>query len=90
LADGVGTVDSIDIGGGFPVAYPPDAEDFDLAAYRSGREEIRAAYPRFALVVEPGRYLVAESGVLLLRATQVVENDGVRRVGCDAGMNALA
>lgn len=90
LADGVGTVDSIDIGGGLPVAYTPDAEDFDLAAYRAGLEEIRAAYPRFALVVEPGRYLVAESGVLLLRATQVVEKDGVRRVGCDAGMNALA
>jgi bifunctional diaminopimelate decarboxylase / aspartate kinase len=90
LADGVGTVDSIDIGGGLPVAYTPDAEDFDLAAYRAGLEDIRAAYPRFALVVEPGRYLVAESGVLLLRATQVVEKDGVRRVGCDAGMNALA
>jgi diaminopimelate decarboxylase/aspartate kinase len=55
-----------------------------------GLEEIRAAYPRFALCVEPGRYLVAECGALLLRATQVVEKDGVLRVGCDAGMNALA
>jgi diaminopimelate decarboxylase/aspartate kinase len=27
--------------------------------------------------------------VLLLRATQVVEKDGVLRIGCDAGMNAL-
>lgn len=90
LADGVGTIESIDIGGGLPVAYTPDAEDFDLAAYRAGLEEIRAAYPRFALIVEPGRFLVAESGVLLLRATQVVEKDGVLRVGCDAGMNALA
>jgi diaminopimelate decarboxylase/aspartate kinase len=34
--------------------------------------------------------MVAECGVLLLHATQVVEKDGVRRVGCDAGMNALA
>jgi diaminopimelate decarboxylase/aspartate kinase len=90
LADGVGTVDTIDIGGGLPVAYTPDSQDFDLAAWRTGLEEIRAAYPRFALAVEPGRYLVAESGALLLRATQVVEKDGVRRVGCDAGMNALA
>jgi diaminopimelate decarboxylase/aspartate kinase len=40
-------------------------------------------------VIEPGRYLVAEGGVLLLGVTQVVENDGVRRVGADAGMNAL-
>jgi len=90
LADGVGTVDTIDIGGGLPVAYAPDSDDFDLAAWRVGLEEIRAAYPRFALCVEPGRYLVAECGALLLRATQVVEKDGVLRVGCDAGMNALA
>ena len=90
MADSVGTVEIIDIGGGLPVAYTPDAEDFDLAAWRAGLDEIRAAYPRFRLAVEPGRYMVAESGVLLLRATQVIEKDGVRRVGCDAGMNALA
>lgn len=90
MADSVGTVEIIDIGGGLPVAYTPDAEDFDLAAWRAGLEEIRAAYPRFKLAVEPGRFLVAESGALLLHATQVVEKDGVLRVGCDAGMNALA
>jgi len=90
MADGVGTVETIDIGGGLPVAYTPDAEDFNLATWRAGLDEIRAAYPRYRLAVEPGRYMVAESGVLLLRATQVVEKDGVRRIGCDAGMNALA
>jgi bifunctional diaminopimelate decarboxylase / aspartate kinase len=89
LADGIGTVETIDIGGGLPVAYTPDSQDFDLVAWRAGLEEIRAAYPRFALAVEPGRYLVAESGALLLRVTQVVEKDGVHRIGCDAGMNAL-
>jgi diaminopimelate decarboxylase/aspartate kinase len=90
LADSVGTIETIDIGGGLPIAYTPDAEPFDLAAWRAGLDEIRAAYPRFALAVEPGRFLVAECGALLLHATQVVEKDGVRRVGCDAGMNALA
>lgn len=89
LADSIGTVETIDIGGGLPIAYTPDAQDFDLGAWRAGLEEIKAAYPRFALAIEPGRYLVAECGVLLLRATQVIEKDGVRRVGCDAGMNAL-
>jgi bifunctional diaminopimelate decarboxylase / aspartate kinase len=90
MADSVGTVETIDIGGGLPVAYTPDAEDFDLATWRAGLDEIRAAYPRFKLAIEPGRYMVAESGVLLLHATQVIEKDGVRRIGCDAGMNALA
>jgi bifunctional diaminopimelate decarboxylase / aspartate kinase len=89
LADGIGTVETIDIGGGLPVPYAPDAAPFDIEAWAAGLAEVKAAYPRFALAVEPGRYLVAESGVLLLRATQVVEKDGVRRVGADAGMNAI-
>jgi diaminopimelate decarboxylase/aspartate kinase len=34
---------------------------------------IKAAWPQYALWIEPGRYLVAESGVLLARVTQVNE-----------------
>ncbi|MFC5577459.1 bifunctional aspartate kinase/diaminopimelate decarboxylase [Lysobacter niabensis] len=89
LADNVGTIETIDIGGGLPIPYTPDAQAFDLVAWREGLDEIKAAYPRYGLVIEPGRYLVAEAGVLLLEVTQVVEKDGVRRIGCDAGMNAL-
>ena len=88
-ADGIGTVEVIDIGGGLPIPYKPDGKVFDIAAWSEGLSEIKAAYPRFQLAIEPGRYMVAESGVLLLHVTQVVEKDGVRRVGGDAGMNAL-
>ncbi len=84
LADNVGTIETIDIGGGLPIPYTPDAQDFDLTLWREGLDEIKAAYPRYGLVIEPGRYLVAEAGVLLLGVTQVVEKDGVLRVGCDA------
>jgi diaminopimelate decarboxylase/aspartate kinase len=89
LADSVETIETIDIGGGLPIPYTPEAQVFDLALWRDGLDEIKAAYPRYGLVVEPGRYLVAESGALLLTVTQVVEKDGVRRIGCDGGMNAL-
>ncbi|MFZ2752122.1 MAG: bifunctional aspartate kinase/diaminopimelate decarboxylase [Lysobacteraceae bacterium] len=89
LAEQIGTVDTLDIGGGLPVPYTPDAPPFDVAAWRAGLDEIKAAFPGFRLAVEPGRYLVAEAGVLLLRATQVIEKDGVRRIGLDGGMNAL-
>ncbi|UNK50669.1 bifunctional aspartate kinase/diaminopimelate decarboxylase [Lysobacter sp. S4-A87] len=89
LADSVGTIETIDIGGGLPIPYTPESPEFDLAQWRSGLEEIKSAYPRYGLVIEPGRYLVAESGVLLLAVTQVIEKDGVLRIGCDAGMNAL-
>ena len=89
LAESLGNVEWIDVGGGLPVPYTPDAPRFDLEAWAAGLAEIKAAYPRYRLAIEPGRWLVAEAGVLLLTATQVVEKDGVRRVGADAGMNAL-
>ncbi len=89
FADSVGTVDTIDIGGGLPIPYKPDTQAFDLDAWAAGLAEIKAAYPRYALAIEPGRYLVAECGVLLLQVTQVVDKQGIRRVGLDGGMNAL-
>ena len=89
FADAVGTVDTIDIGGGLPIPYKPDAEPFDLQAWGEGLAGIKAAYPRYALAIEPGRYLVAEAGVVLAHVTQVVEKQGVHRVGLDAGMHTL-
>src|SRR5690606_32451559 len=89
VADGIGTVDTIDIGGGLTIPYKPGDEPFDLALWAEGLAEIKAAWPRYRLAIEPGRFMVAESGALLLRVTQVVEKQGIRRVGLDAGMNAL-
>jgi len=85
----IGSVETIDIGGGLPIPYSADDEPFDLDAWAVGLAEVKAVHPAFRLAIEPGRYLVAESGVLLARATQVVEKDGIRRVGLDAGMNTL-
>ena len=85
----IGTVATLDIGGGLPIPYSADDEPFDLDAWAASLAEVRAVHPAFGLVIEPGRFLVAESGVLLARATQVIEKDGVLRVGLDAGMNAL-
>ncbi|HTD28751.1 MAG TPA: diaminopimelate decarboxylase, partial [Xanthomonadaceae bacterium] len=89
VADEIGTVATIDVGGGLGIPYEPDATPFDLAAYGRALAAIKAAYPQYGLWVEPGRWLVAESGVLLARATQIVEKSGVRRLGLDAGMHTL-
>jgi diaminopimelate decarboxylase/aspartate kinase len=89
LADGIGTVSVIDVGGGLGVAGEPDAEPFDLEGYGRLLAEAKAAWPQYALWIEPGRYLVAEAGVLLLSVTQVVSKQGLRRIGADGGMNAL-
>lgn len=85
----IGSVETIDIGGGLPIPYSEDDEPFDLDGYAAGLAEMKQVHPAFRIAIEPGRFLVAESGVLLARATQVIEKDGVRRVGLDAGMNAL-
>jgi diaminopimelate decarboxylase/aspartate kinase len=89
IADQIGTIESIDIGGGLPIPYTAEDEPFDLDAWGEGLAEIKTAYPAYKLTIEPGRYLVAESGVLLSQVTQVVEKQGVRRVGGDAGMHTL-
>jgi len=89
LADAIGTVDTIDIGGGLTIPYTPDAAPFDLAQWAQGLADIKQAWPRYQLAIEPGRYLVAEAGVLLLHVTQIVNKQGICRVGVNAGMNAL-
>lgn len=85
----IGTVETIDIGGGLPIPYSDDDEPFDLDGYAEGLAEMKRVHPAFRIAIEPGRFIVAESGVLLAHANQVIEKDGVRRVGLDAGMHTL-
>ena len=89
LAERIGTVSAIDVGGGLGVPYEPDGDAFDVSAFAQAMAQIKSVWPQYALWIEPGRYLVAEAGVLLTRVTQVSSKLGVRRVGADAGMNAL-
>ncbi len=87
----------IDFGGGLGIPYKPDDGPIDLA--RVGAEvsrlmaEFCAAYGRpLELRLEPGRFLVAESGTLLTTVTSVKTNpgpDGRTFAGCDSGFNHL-
>jgi bifunctional diaminopimelate decarboxylase / aspartate kinase len=89
IADRIGTVESIDVGGGLSVPYKPEDKSFDLHAYADVLQNIKTRYPHYQCWVEPGRFMVAECGVLLCHVTQVQHKQGVRRIGLDAGMNAL-
>ena len=89
VADSLGSVEVLDVGGGLGVSYEPGSDRFDLAGYAAMLAEMKQTFPQYRLWVEPGRYLVAEAGVLLARITQVVNKSGVRRVGLDAGMHSL-
>ena len=89
VADRFESARVLDLGGGLGVPSRPDEEGFDLAAMDTALLAARTRHPRYALWIEPGRYLVAEAGVLLTRVTQVKGKAGERYVGVATGMNAL-
>jgi diaminopimelate decarboxylase len=89
------TVRTISAGGGLPVPYRENETYVDLDKYYSlwdaVRERLSSAFGhRVSLEIEPGRYLVAESGFL------VAEVRSIKQVGSnlfalvDAGFNDLA
>lgn len=86
--------DFVDIGGGLGVPYrsgedPLDIEDVAervTTAFREGVAEHNLGDP--TLILEPGRYLVADAGTLLTQVTGVKEA-GKTFVGVDTGMHHL-
>jgi len=79
----------VDVGGGFGVPYRPDDDPLDLDAVA---EATREALGDTAadLAVEPGRYLVADAGVLLTEVNTVKDVPEGAVVGVGAGMTTLA
>lgn len=79
----------IDAGGGIAIPTRPEDAPFDFAALDAHLTAFRRAWPQYELWLEPGRFFVAEAGVLLTRVTQLKGKGERRYVGVDAGMNAL-
>jgi bifunctional diaminopimelate decarboxylase / aspartate kinase len=79
----------IDVGGGLGVPDGHDQPDIDLEKLDAALLAARERRPSVALWIEPGRYLVAESGVLIARVTQTKSKDEIRYVGIATGMNSL-
>lgn len=89
LAERIGSVSFIDIGGGLGVPSHPGEAKLDVEALDRVLREVKTAYPHYQLWMEPGRYLVADAGVLLARATQQKGKGAFRYLGIDTGMNSL-
>jgi diaminopimelate decarboxylase/aspartate kinase len=79
----------LNMGGGLGVPDRPGEAPFDLAAFDAALAEFRAAHWRSELWIEPGRYVVADAGVLLARVTQTKGKGAKRYVGVATGMNSL-
>ncbi|WP_255368154.1 bifunctional aspartate kinase/diaminopimelate decarboxylase [Rhodanobacter sp. OK091] len=89
LAERIGSVSFLDIGGGLGVPSHPGEAPLDIAELDRVLREVKAAYPQYQLWMEPGRYLVADAGVLLARVTQQKGKGTLRYLGLDTGMNSL-
>jgi diaminopimelate decarboxylase len=84
----------VDFGGGIGVPYRPGETAIDVPAF--GRavtakfaDYVEKAGRPLGLAIEPGRYLVCESGFLLTTVNNVKETPRHRFVGTDTGFNHL-
>jgi diaminopimelate decarboxylase len=82
----------INFGGGISVPYAPGEKEFPIDDYGAALaslagDELRAR--SLTAILEPGRYVVAESGFLLARATTKRISGGAWWLGVDTGFNHL-
>lgn len=82
----------VNFGGGLGTPYKPGDVEFPIAGY--GRELTRIAGAmlrarNLTAILEPGRYMVAQAGTLLARATSRRVSVGTEWVGVDTGFNHL-
>ncbi len=85
----------IDIGGGFGVPYKPEDKEFDLNLFSSKvvklfKNKVKDyGLGKPFLFVEPGRYLVCDSSILITTVNTVKVTPSRKFIGVDAGFNTL-
>ncbi len=79
----------LDLGGGLGIPEKPGQQPLDMAALNASIAGLREQLGDFELWLEPGRYVVAEAGVLVSTVTQTKGKGEVHYVGIGTGMNSL-
>jgi diaminopimelate decarboxylase len=85
---GVTTLTGLDVGGGLGIAYAPGDAELDAGAFAEAIAPLHRA-TGLDILVEPGRYLVGNAGVLLTRVLYKKRSGGRHILVADAGMNDL-
>ena len=84
----------IDLGSGFKVPYQPGDSEIDLNALGAKVAEAFAQYEtesgsKLQVWFEPGKYLVSQSGYLLVKANVIKQTPATVFVGVNSGFNHL-
>jgi diaminopimelate decarboxylase len=82
----------VNFGGGISTPYRPGEAEFPIAEYGAELTHIAGAMLRardLTAIIEPGRYVVAQSGTLLARVTTKRISAGIEWIGVDTGFNHL-
>ncbi|HEX3029377.1 MAG TPA: type III PLP-dependent enzyme [Clostridia bacterium] len=84
----------LDLGGGFGIPYFKGEHDLDMQTLQEGLSDIWSRYEHklagTRVAVESGRFLMAESGVYLVKALYVKECKGSKYIICDGGSSQHA
>ncbi len=79
----------IDLGGGLGIPEKPGERPLDIAALEEAIGHVKSVSGDVELWLEPGRFLVAQAGILLAHVTQTKGKGDVHYVGVSTGMNSL-
>jgi diaminopimelate decarboxylase/aspartate kinase len=79
----------IDAGGGLGVVEKPGQSELDIVATNENLKRVKNDFPQFEFWIEPGRFVVANAGVLLAKVTQTKQKGDYFYIGTNAGMNSL-
>jgi diaminopimelate decarboxylase len=87
------SLQTIDFGGGFGIPYFVPERELDMQAFGNGLATLMATVkndPFFSetqFMVEPGRYLVGEAGIYIVRVNDIKVSRGKKFVIVDGGMH---
>ncbi len=95
IAECYPSIEYIDFGGGFGIAYKESEKDFPIEKYskkftemlekwqeKKGREKVNFG-------IQPGRYIIGHAGCCLARVRSIKNNQGIDFLGTDLGFNFL-
>lgn len=86
------TLEHVDLGGGFKIPYHPEDHSIDILSFGKKVSERFRHFKEdmgrnIKLVLEPGKFLVSASGVLLMEVTSVRDSSSYPMVFVQSGFN---